>query len=200
MYGCVWPFIRSHFGSRDQSKANPCSCQHSSIRQMSSSRDKMEPAPPTGWVPAKKHKEFLMPQAPPVQGDQRSSGNKRLEARQNKPPAKRLHKQGPEVHARIQAAVTKAASPSASQSNSAAGSSSSEDVGSPVIGKPSWKDLSDQAKLDALIAARDCQKCQWTNKKTKGCPECMGFMYQRMRLTTHNLQLFQEKLGKHDQD
>ena len=60
--------------------------------------------------------------------------------------------------------------------------------------------MSDQAKLDALIAARDCQKCQWTNKNTKGCPECMGFWFLRTRLTQCNLTLLQETLGKHDQD
>ena len=87
--------------------------------------------------------------------------------------------------------MTKAASPSASQSSGAASSSSLENGGLPV-------DESDQAKLHALKAARDCKKCQWNHASNetpvKGCPECMGFWYQRYRLTQYNLTALQAQL------
>ena len=54
---------------------------------------------------------------------------------------------------------------------------------------------SDQARLYALLAARECQKCQWTKTNTKGCPECMGLWCKEMRLTQYNLTALQEKLG-----
>ena len=54
---------------------------------------------------------------------------------------------------------------------------------------------SDQARLDALLAARDCQKCQWTKTNTKGCPKCMGLWHKEMRLTQYNLKALQEKLS-----
>ena len=119
-------------------------------------------------------------------------------ARQSKPPAKRLHKSGPEVHAIIQAAISKGASASASEPSGEGESSSSEDQRTPVIGRPGFKHQTDQAKLAALIAARDCKECQWANK-VKGCRQCMGFFYSVMRLTQYNLQALQQKLEQEEE-
>ena len=156
-----------------------------------------EPAKATGWIPVRRDKTQLLPIAPPGQvtskAPPQSRVSKRELARQSKPPAKRLHKSGPEVHEIIQAAINKGASASASEPSGEGESSSSEDQRAPTIGRPGYKHQTDQAKLAALIAARDCQECQWANK-VKGCPQCMGFFYQVMRLTEYTLQALQEKL------
>ena len=148
-----------------------------------------EPARASGWIPVRPNKTELLP----VDMDKtRVTYRKRPggpAAKLGKPPAKRLHKQGPEVHAIIQAATSKEqVSPEPSES-----SSSSDDSPAPVVGKPSLKHQTHQAKLEALVAARDCEKCQWEKGK-KGCPQCMGWFYQVMRLTHHNLEWLQVQI------
>ena len=153
-----------------------------------------EPARASGWIrvrqdkmQAAKDKTGLLP----VREDKTkvSYQSKRQAAKQGKLPAKRLHKQGPEVHEIIQAATSKKQDdPEPDDSGSSA-----DDARTPVIGQPSLKHQSDQAKLAALEAARDCSKCQW-NQNTKGCPQCLGWFYLRMRLTRYNLPALQAKI------
>ena len=115
--------------------------------------------------------------------------SKRQAAKQGKLPAKRLHKQGPEVREIIQAATSKKQDDPEPDDSS----SSADDARTPVIGRPSLKHQTDQAKLAAWEAARDCSKCQW-HKGLKGCPQCLGWFYLRSRLTRHNLPALQAKL------
>ena len=152
---------------------------------MSSSGQMSEPAQASGWIPVRQDKTGLLPIK-----DGQTRAQKRQAARQSKLPAKRLHKHGPEVHKIIQAATsTEQDNPEPHDS-----SSSSDDARRPVIARPTLKQETDQAKLAALVAARDCKKCQWNSKGLKGCGQCMGWFYQVMRLTKYNLPALQAKL------
>ena len=145
-----------------------------------------DPARASGWIPVRRDKTGVLP----VHEDKtKATYQNKRPAKQGKPPAKRLHKQGPEVHKIIQAATSKKQdSPEPSWSGS-----SSDDSRTPVVGRPGLKHQSDPDKLAALVAARDCEKCQW-QKGRKGCQKCLGFFYQIMRLTTHNLPALQAKI------
>ena len=107
-----------------------------------------EPPKATGWIPVRRDKTQLLPIQQPDQvtskAPPQSRVSKREMARQSKPPAKRLHKSGPEVHAIIQAAISKGASASASEPSGEGESSSSEDQRTPVIGRPGFKHQTDQ--------------------------------------------------------
>ena len=147
--------VRSHFGSNSSSSAHSKHTQGERLLlpAMSSTRQMSEPARASGWIPVRPNKTEVLP----VDMDKtRVTYRKRPggpAAKLGKPPAKRLHKQGPEVHAIIQAATSKEqVSPEPSES-----SSSSDDSPAPVVGRPSLKHQTHQAKLEALVAARDCE-------------------------------------------